>query len=108
MARLYHQWGLSVHVLGLSDCGANAGSGCIRDGRALLGAARVLHGLDEVVDQHYGFCCLPVLLNITLVGLETIVEFDPSGAMVTAVSAEAGSSLLLPEVAAASWNKTSF
>lgn len=104
---------MSVHALDLSDCGANAGSGCIRGVGVLLGAAHVLLGTGEEAGRHYCFCYLPVLLNSAAVGLETAVGFDPSGAAVTAVvSAEAGSSLLrhllLPEAAAVSWNESMF
>lgn len=103
---------MSVHAPDLSDCGANAGSGYVRGVGVLLGVAHVLLDTDEVADQHYCFCYLPVLLNSAAVGLETVVGFDPSGAVVTVVvSAEVGSflhHLLLPEVAAVSWNESRF
>lgn len=105
---------MSVHAPDLSDCGANAGSGCIRGAGVLLGAAHVLLDTGEVADQHYCFCYLPVLLNSAAVGLETVVVFDPSGAVViVVVSTEVGSSLLrrlllLPQAAAVSWNESRF
>lgn len=104
---------MSVHAPDLSDCGANAGSGCIRGVVVLLGAAHVLLDTDEAADRHYCFCYLRVLLNFDAVGLETVVGFDPSGVVVTVVvSSEVGSSLqhhlLLPEAAAVSWNEDRF
>lgn len=103
---LYRLQCLSLHAPGLSDCGANAGSGCNRDAVVHLGEAQhVLLGAGEVVDQHCGVCILPDHLNLTLAGLGTAGDFDPSASVETvAVSVETGSSplLLLPEVAAAS------
>lgn len=106
---------MTVRARDLSDCGANAGSGCIRGVGVPLGAAHVLPGTDEVAGQHYCFYYLPVLLNSAAVGFEPAVGFDPSGAGVTVVvPAEAGSSLLrrllllLPEAAAVSWNQSGF
>lgn len=81
---------MSVHAPDLSDCCANAGSGCIRDVRALLGAAHVLLGTGEGADRRNCFCYLLVLLNSAVAGLGTAAGFDPSAAAVT----EAGSSLL--------------
>lgn len=106
---------MSVHAPDLSDCGANADSGCIRGVGALLGAAHVLLGTGEAVDWHWCFCCLPVLLNpaaaaaaVAAAGLGTVAGFDLSAPVVT----EAGSSLrrhLHPrEAAAVSWNEGKF
>lgn len=94
-ALLYPQY-LSVHALDLSDCGANAGSGCIRD--VLLGAA---HG---VAVDHCCSCSLPVQTDC---GLEIVAGPDLFDAVATAECTEAGSSLLrclLPESAAVSCN----
>lgn len=105
---------MSVRAPDLSDCGASAGSGCIRGVGVLLGAAHVPLGTGEAAGQHCCFCYRPVLLNSAAVGLEPAVGIDPSGAEATAaVSAEAGSSLLhrlllLPEAAAVSWNESRF
>lgn len=107
---------MPVHAPDLSDCGASAGSGCIRGVGVLLGAAHVLLDTGEAAGQHYCFCYLQVLSKSAAVGLETVVGFDPSDVVVTAVvSAETGSSLLrrrllllLPEAAAVSWNVSRF
>lgn len=84
-------------VLDLSDCGANACSGCIHGAGGPLGAAHVLPGTGEEVAQYYCFCYLPGLLNSAAV--------DLSGAVVTVV---AGSSLLRPEASAVFWNESRF
>lgn len=73
------------------------------------GAARVLLDTVEVAEQRRCFCCPPVLWRSAAVGWENAAGFDPSGVAVTVVGpAEVGSFLLLPEVAAVSWNESRF